>query len=609
MTAVASSIIQSLQDFARQDLSPRAMALIVAVFASVVSLAGLFSLPPLDRDEARFIQASAQMIETGDFVSIRFQDTERNKKPVGIHWLQTASVTAFSSVEARQVWAYRLPSVLGAIIAAVSTAFIGALLFGPRTGLLAGLSLAAAPALAGEATIAKTDAVLLATICLAQLCLARMLHRRRSVETEDGRRKKSPEIAVTIGFWLALGAGILIKGPIAPLIVGLTIGAVLWRDRQDRRHRDPSPEKSLSWRNMLKPFIGMAILVLMTAPWAIAIGEATQGRFFIDALGGDMFAKVGGAQERHWGPPGYHTLLTPLLFWPIAALLPTALYTVYRERHDWRVFFLLAWIVPSWIIFEASSTKLPHYVLPLYPALAILTAHSINLLQKKAQVSARVWARLQKSGACFYAAIGLFLAAAPYLAMRNFGDEAQSPLSALPGGFLIALLTLIAARFFWRSAPRAGLFTAAIASAAFVWQFLQFTAPTLNDFDVSRRLAALIDEAGLHAMRDDAAPTILLGYNEPSAVFLLGTDTVIANPTSAVTTVRQTDRPRAIVVEDRQAEALEAAFIKATNKDWQAGAASALAPIGDIDGVNYSKGDRVTLRVYKVSPFERASSQ
>ncbi|MFM9469985.1 ArnT family glycosyltransferase, partial [Streptomyces scabiei] len=78
------------------------------------ALPGLFFLPPLDRDESRFAQATAQMLETHDFVNIRYQSEPRDKKPIGIHWLQAASVSTLSSVERREIWAYRIPSLLGA---------------------------------------------------------------------------------------------------------------------------------------------------------------------------------------------------------------------------------------------------------------------------------------------------------------------------------------------------------------------------------------------------------------------------------------------------------------------------------------------------------------
>ncbi len=104
--------------------------LLAAVLAMLAGLPGLLAMPPLDRDESRFAQATAQMLEQDDYVVIRFQDQPRFKKPVGIHWLQAASVAAFSDPEVRQIWAYRLPSLLGAMLAAAACAWGAAAFFG-----------------------------------------------------------------------------------------------------------------------------------------------------------------------------------------------------------------------------------------------------------------------------------------------------------------------------------------------------------------------------------------------------------------------------------------------------------------------------------------------
>ena len=88
------------------------------------ALPGVFTMPALDRDESRFAQASKQMLETGDYIMIRYQDGMRNKKPAGIHWLQAGSTALFSSPEAKQIWSYRIPSFIGG---AFATCFV----FGP----------------------------------------------------------------------------------------------------------------------------------------------------------------------------------------------------------------------------------------------------------------------------------------------------------------------------------------------------------------------------------------------------------------------------------------------------------------------------------------------
>src|SRR3974390_3665156 len=102
----------------------RAVVILLA-FTLLALLPGFFSLPPVDRDEARFAQATQQMLETGQYVDIRFQDEVRYKKPVGIYWLQAETVKAGEAVgipEARTtISLYRLPSLFGAIRAVLLT--------------------------------------------------------------------------------------------------------------------------------------------------------------------------------------------------------------------------------------------------------------------------------------------------------------------------------------------------------------------------------------------------------------------------------------------------------------------------------------------------------
>src|SRR5689334_381693 len=99
------------ESFDRFVQSWRAYALI-ALIALASALFGAGAVPVMDRDEARFAQASRQMVETGDYVRIRVQDVERSKKPVGIHWLQAASVHVFEPIAHRvnAIWMYRAPS-------------------------------------------------------------------------------------------------------------------------------------------------------------------------------------------------------------------------------------------------------------------------------------------------------------------------------------------------------------------------------------------------------------------------------------------------------------------------------------------------------------------
>ena len=155
-------------------------------------LPGFFTLPATDRDEARFAQATKQMVDTGDYVRIRVGEEERNKKPAGIHWLQAASVhlveAAASGHPPATIWAYRIPSLLGGMLAVLATFHWGRSLVGRRAAFLAAAMLASSLVLVAEAHIAKTDAALLATIAAAMGLFAQAYLRPGAIHPAAGGR-------------------------------------------------------------------------------------------------------------------------------------------------------------------------------------------------------------------------------------------------------------------------------------------------------------------------------------------------------------------------------------------------------------------------------------
>src|SRR5258708_27486191 len=143
--------------------------LAVLLFICVVAwLPGFFSLPPLDRDESRFAQATKQMLETRDFVDIQLGGEARYEKPVGIYWLQAASTAVLGSGSRDQIWSYRVPSLLGALAALAATFWLARAFAGFETAFFAGLILGLSTLLMSQAQIAKTEAVPLASIVTAQ---------------------------------------------------------------------------------------------------------------------------------------------------------------------------------------------------------------------------------------------------------------------------------------------------------------------------------------------------------------------------------------------------------------------------------------------------------
>src|SRR5262249_26967781 len=167
-------------------------------------------------------------------------------------------------------------------------------------------------------------------------------------------------------FWTALAAGILVKGPLILMFAGLAAAALVAVDRSAR------------WLMRLKPAAGVPWMLLLVLPWFVAITMKSGDSFFAESLGHDLFAKLGSGQESHGAPPGTYLLLFWVTFFPGAMLAPLAVPAVWRARGEPGARFLLAWIVPAWIVLEIGVTTRPHYVLPLYPAIAILIAGAID---------------------------------------------------------------------------------------------------------------------------------------------------------------------------------------------------------------------------------------
>lgn len=333
--------------------------ILLALMTFSASLPGVFGVPALDRDESRFAQASKQMLETGDYIQIRYQDEGRYKKPAGIHWLQAATGSLGKGIDPGdgQIWAYRLPSLLGAILATLATFWCGKILIGQRSAFLGAMLFGAGLLLTSEAHIAKTDAVLAGLTALAMAALARAY-----------AGPSTPRMAFV--FWAVLGLSFLIKGPVTLLVAGLAIGVICVAERDLRLGK---------WALNGRAMVLFAVLVL---PWFIWVQVATDGAFLDGALGKDLKDKFAGASEGHGGPPGYHLAFLTLMFFPATLVLVPALVLAARTLRGKALdvlaaekaglLFLAAWAVPTWIFFELLPTKLPHYILPAYPALALM---------------------------------------------------------------------------------------------------------------------------------------------------------------------------------------------------------------------------------------------
>ncbi|MGB0749167.1 MAG: ArnT family glycosyltransferase [Magnetospiraceae bacterium] len=529
----------------------------------MVYLPGLATIPPLDRDEARFAQASKQMIETGDLIDIRLQDEPRHKKPAGIYWMQAATAKILTPFHPTAIWLYRLPSVVGAIAAVLLTHALALHLFGRRIALIGAGALALSVMLVSEAHQAKTDAMLLATVCGAQLALARLYR-----PLENGPGAATPYL-----FWGALGISFMIKGPIGLMVVALTILALALADRR------------VAWLKPLLNLRAVLLFCLVAAPWYIAIAIVTKGAFFGAAVGEDLGAKLVAGQESHGAPPGYYLLLMVATLWPASLLAWPALVAAWREFRLPEIRFLLAWVVPSWLVFEIVPTKLPHYTLPTYPALAVLAAVAIvgALSQVDSPLARALQHRVTRYFAFLWGGIGGLLAIAA-VALPLFFERGVA-LWSVAGALGLLLTVILTTRWMWQGQIQRILPALTIAALLVYPTVFGGTLPHLRTFFVGDQIAAMLTQID----PDRTRPVSVVGFSEPSMVFRAGTDIKLRAPAEGVHDLAEIPQALVLVEDGRNAKFQE----------FVAEIALQLRPLGEISGFNYSKGKKVHIIVYE----------
>src|SRR3954452_8466111 len=556
---IPASVLVKVLDFVAASHA-RSIAFLL-VCGVLFFLPGFVNIPPIDRDETRFAQATKQMGETGDYVDIRFQDDVRYKKPVGIYWLQSAVVQTASKLGLQRaqirIWLYRIPSLIGAIGAVLMT-YWTALAFVTRRGaVLAALIMCSSVLLGAEARLAKTDAVLLLTVIAAMGALLRVY-----LSWQRGDEPAHPPWSWPFVFWTALAGGILIKGPLILMFVGLTIAALAILDR------------TATWIWRLRPVWGLTWLLALVLPWFVAIFWRAGDTFFVDSLGGDMLSKIA-AEDSPDPPPGTYLLLFWVTFWPAAPLAGLAAPAVWRARGEPGAQYLLAWLMPSWIMFELVLTKLPHYVLPLYPAIAILI---VGALERRV-LSRSLWI---VRGAAWWFAIPAITAVSVIVgAIVLTRQPAFLAWPFLAGSLIFGLVA------WWlyddNRAERSLL--NGVAAALFLGMGVYgIVVPSLSPLFPSVEIARVLRNVVCVGPKAAAA-----GYHEPSLVFMTDTSTRLTDGSGAADFLSR-GACRFALVEARserafaqRAEAIGLRYNVATR----------------IEGYNFSQGKSISIAVFR----------
>jgi 4-amino-4-deoxy-L-arabinose transferase-like glycosyltransferase len=313
-----------------------------AVGVTLLAVVAGASAPLIDRDEPRYAEAVREMIATGDWLVPRNFGRLRPDKPPVIYWAQAMSVGVLGENEV----ALRLPSALSAGLLVLLTAAIATRLGSDseRAGTFA------LPGVVVAGMYATPDAMVAAASALSLWAFLR---------AADGVGWESTALG-----WVALGAGILIKGPVAPIFVGSALAGRLWGDRPARRR--------LGW------WWGLPVVVALAALWFVPVNLATNWELARQQIGHHLIGRAMQPLEHHGlggvlgallGPPFYAVALLIIAF-PLG-LAPLRVWRRRRHLPPALVRTVAAGVGLPVVILSLVATKLPHYILAAAPLVAV----------------------------------------------------------------------------------------------------------------------------------------------------------------------------------------------------------------------------------------------
>lgn len=537
--------------------------ILLLILSVMLFLPGICKMSITDRDDGNYAQASKQMIETGNYLQINVQTRQRHLKPPGIYWLHTLSIHAFNNGNPYAAWPYRIPSVFGAFLAALMTFLFGRRLLGQRKALIAGILLLCCFFITLQAHMISTDTMLMACITIMQ-CTLWLLYAR-----EEGGN------LLALLFWVAMAAGILVKG-LAPLFAVLTIITLSIID------------KDRLWLKRLKFSWGIPLVLLLTCAWLIPVSLSSHSNFLMDMIRKDIYHKLVGGEQGHGMPPGYFFVTFFAALWPSSLLLFHGIYKGFNERKDHVYRFLLAWIIPNWICFEIIPTKLPEYLMPIYPAICLLMASA--LIDFKDVQYTRKMKIIQHLASTAWFVCGILISG--FFLFASFKLTHLWMPSAI-FSFVAAILTNIIALAALHKKKVALLMSTLTIGAILTFAPLyEWTLPGLWPLWMSKRVAETLTQLPTN-MINDQQPLLAVGYVEPSLVFYVGTKRVLYTDLNNAITQLSKGQSHLLLIKESEQSPMQGLLEKSKLK---------LKLIQSYRGFNYNEGSRwETLNLYQKS--------
>ena len=346
----------SPSEFSQERSSSVSHLLALVVLAGLLLLLDLGGMGLTDRDEGSNAEAAREMLETGNWVSPTLNYEPRFAKPAFVYWIMSGSYFLFGVNE----FAARLPSALFGIgLILLQYRFLTRVV-GATLALLGSLILLLNMEVIAIHRMVLTDPALVFFTTLSGYCFWL------------GMENESKSRWYFFGFYTAMGCAMLAKGPVGILIPVLSVLAYVTITRQ--------------WKRFGKigfPILGSLLVLLISAPWYVAM-FAIHGNDYLTAAQANTTGRFANPMEGHGGTLIFYLPVLFLGFFPWSGFLPASLHQAlknwkqYRSRehvpsHEERLaLFAALWVVSLFIFFTLSATRLPHYILPLFPPAAIL---------------------------------------------------------------------------------------------------------------------------------------------------------------------------------------------------------------------------------------------
>jgi 4-amino-4-deoxy-L-arabinose transferase-like glycosyltransferase len=471
-----------------------------------------------DRDEPRFARATVEMIESGNYLYPTFNGRLRPDKPILIYWLMSVPVRLLGPISL----ACRFFSTVGIVVTCVLTFFLGRRLLGVKAALWSMTVLSSTLLIIVEGTAATADGILLPSMVAVMVLFAHAL-------------KAGPRWYHVGAMGFAFGLGLLAKGPVALLPIPVII-VTLWLTRK-------SDFRAGACLGQLGG--AAAVGALLFVAWAIPANTATQGEFLRLGIGHHVLARTARPMEHHGGDFLLHLpYYLPVMiagFFPWTLHLPGAISAVLGRRVGGAHFreLFLAWVVSIVAIMTVVATKLPHYILFTWPALALAVGGTLAAPPGALVDRDRRWLR---GGIYFYGPVAggmtVGLIAAP-LWLHLPGAIGAFWISAA----VLLLVSLVAMRQQLQDRPQASAVTLLLGVVVLQLPLMLGVMPALESLKISPALARAIK----HQMSPEV-PVATFRYSEPSLNFHVGRPVEsLAGPEAVAQWARQ-PQPGVLVV-------------------------------------------------------------